>query len=128
MEFMAHQIIELRTCGRHVPPAGSPRKGEEGERLGNRRKREDPSGDPRVGNTFPVLSVVRVESDDFGWPVVVRGHAVLWELGETGGLVGLHDVDLAAGPHDEFGLNHPGSDGGSGYWFPTPVGVGCGAA
>lgn len=25
-------------------------------------------------------------------------------------------------------LNRPGSDGGSGYWFPTPVGAGCWAA
>ncbi len=25
-------------------------------------------------------------------------------------------------------LNRPGSDGGSGYWFPTPAGSGCGAA
>ena len=25
-------------------------------------------------------------------------------------------------------VSHPGSDGGSGYWFPTPVGVGCWAA
>jgi hypothetical protein len=25
-------------------------------------------------------------------------------------------------------LNRPGSDGGSGYWFPTPIGVGCWAA
>jgi len=25
-------------------------------------------------------------------------------------------------------LNRPGSDGGSGYWFPTPSGVGCWAA
>jgi putative transposase len=25
-------------------------------------------------------------------------------------------------------MNRPGSDGGSGYWFPTPSGVGCWAA
>ena len=25
-------------------------------------------------------------------------------------------------------LNRPGSDGGSGYWFPTPAGSACGAA
>jgi hypothetical protein len=25
-------------------------------------------------------------------------------------------------------VNRPGSDGGSGYWFPTPSGVGCWAA
>jgi hypothetical protein len=40
-------------------------------------------------------------------------------------------IDLILADHqrvNDLFMNHPGSDGGSGYWFPTPVGVGCGAA
>ncbi len=38
--------------------------------------------------------------------------------------VALHGMEQAAGVR----LNRPGSDGGSGYWFPTPAGSTCWAA
>jgi hypothetical protein len=50
----------------------------------------------------------------------------VWESAEHAKAMSTFQPMLDLGK--QFLVNRTGSDGGSGYWFPTPVGVGCWAA